>query len=340
MALNVLRIWAFLEPSVSPVSSAGLPWGAYFQYLDGNVIKPNESATGLARLDRAVALAADRGIKLVLVLTNSLPDFGGMDQYTQWLSPNQQTLFHDEFYDRPDLCAQYEDWIRYLALRRNPLTGRLYRDEPAILAWELANEPRCHSDKGLPARGDCVSSGRILNWVARMSKTLKSVDPNHLVAVGDEGFFKRSVSCSFLYNGSEGIDGMKLLEVPTIDFGTFHLYPQSWKQNRAFGRRWINQHVKLGRGAGKPMLLEEFGVSLGDGFVRDAADRDALYAEWLSAMADQGGAGTLFWMLAGDGPDGQRFRDGDAFCLFSAHDAPSIAENARNLTGNTGVISA
>ncbi|HZI74695.1 MAG TPA: cellulase family glycosylhydrolase, partial [Gemmatimonadales bacterium] len=179
MSLNVMRIWAFLEPGAPPGPRDSMPWGGYFQLHDGEKIRPNESPDGLPRLDRAVGLAAERGIKLILVLSNSLPDFGGMDQYNRWLSPGETALFHDDFYQREDLCQAFEAWMRYLVLRTNPLTGRLYRDEPAILAWELANEPRCQSHKGLPARGDCVSSKRILNWVRRMSKALRSVDPNH-----------------------------------------------------------------------------------------------------------------------------------------------------------------
>ena len=189
-------------------------------------------------------------------------------------------------------------------------------------------------------RGDCVSSNRILNWVGRMSKALRSVDPNHLIAVGDEGFFKRTFSCHFLYNGSDGIDTAKLLDVPDVDFGTFHLYPQGWNQNRAFGRKWIQQHLRLARQAGKPMLLEEFGISLGDGFVANAADRDALYAEWLKTIADQDGAGALFWMLAGTGPRGERFADADPFCLFGGQEAPAIVANARAVTGETPIVSA
>lgn len=338
MGLNVLRIWAFLEPSRPRSSARVLPWGSFFQYEDNGAIRQNDGPTGLTRLDRAIALAAERNIRLILVLTNSLPDLGGMDQYVRWLSPSGAPLFHDDFYDREDLCQAFERWIQHLVLRHNPLTGRLYRDEPTILAWELANEPRCHSHGGLPDREDCAASGRILKWVQRMSACLKTCDPNHLVAVGDEGFLKRRLPRNFLYDGSSGIDAKTLLEILSVDFGTFHLYPQAWKQNRSFGRRWIQQHLALARRAGKPMLLEEFGVSLGDGFVADAADRNSLYAEWLAVIQDHGGAGSLFWMLAGTGPDGQRFADADPFCLFDGEDAPSIVANARSASGRVGAF--
>jgi len=128
---------------------------------------------------------------------------------------------------------------------------------------------------------------------------IKQNDPNHLVGVGDEGFFKHPLSRSFLYDGKNGVDAARLLDIHAVDFGTFHLYPQGWGQDRDFGRKWIEEHLKLGRSAGKPMLLEEFGVSLDGNFVSGTEDRNALYAEWLDAAAEQDGAGTLFWMLAG-----------------------------------------
>ena len=57
------------------------------------------------------------------------------------------------------------------------------RDEPAIMAWELMNEPRCPGD---------FSASKLQHWIERTGEFLKSVDPNHLVAVGAEGFFGSS----------------------------------------------------------------------------------------------------------------------------------------------------
>jgi mannan endo-1,4-beta-mannosidase len=328
--LNVLRIWAFQD---LPRAAGGPPsgmFGACFQYFDeqqGRIVQVDGDA-GLRRLDRAIALAAARGYRLILVLTNGPPDLGGMDQYLRWM-PNPGT-YHDEFYDREDVATAYEQWAQRLVERTNAETGRQYKDEPAILAWELANEPRCSMAGGLPARGDCARSGRILRWAARMSAFIKSIDSNHLIATGDEGFFNRRLSCHRLYNGSYGVDCEALLRLPDIDFGTYHLYPQAWDADRGFGLRWIEQHSTAARRAQKPMLLEEFGLRVGDGFVRTESDRDALYTEWLQASA-AGGSGSLFWMLAGVEPDGQRFRGADRYCLFGADEAPAIVAHAREI---------
>lgn len=37
--------------------------------------------------------------------------------------------------------AQYKDYVTAIILRKNSLTGTVYRDDPTILAWDIANEP-------------------------------------------------------------------------------------------------------------------------------------------------------------------------------------------------------
>ena len=76
-----------------------------------------------------------------------------------------------------------------------------------------------------------------------MSAFIKSIDSNHLVAVGDEGFFNQPTNPSYPYQyvpsvlvtrlrltlhyrGSEGVDFDANLAVSTIDFGTFHVSPR------------------------------------------------------------------------------------------------------------------
>ena len=166
-----------------------------------------------------------------------------------------------------------------------------------------------------------------------MSAFVKSIDRSHLVEVGDEGFFYRRYSCNHLYDGRHGVDTEAILQLPDIDFGTYHLYPLAWgRDDRGFGLRWIRQHARVARRIGKPMLLEEYGLPIGKGFVRDSTDRDVVYAEWVHAAAE-GGPGSLFWMLAGLESDGQRFRHPDPYCLFAASEVPRMVAQARDLRG-------
>jgi mannan endo-1,4-beta-mannosidase len=329
-SVNVLRIWAFLEvPGGGAEPPRTGPWGACFQYFkqDAGIVQVT-GPDGLDRLDNAVLGCAARGIRVILVLSNSLPDFGGINQYLRWLSRDDRAVYHDDFFDRADALRAFENWVMFLLNKEIGDTGRAYKDEPAIMAWELANEPRCTGHGNLPARPDCARSGRITRWAARMSAFLKCIDPDHLVAVGDEGFFNRRVGCSPLYNGGYGIDCEAILRIPTIDFGTYHLYPEDWRQSDpAFGKRWIRQHSRLARRLGKPVLLEEFGLR--------TVERDTIYAEWLKTALESGGAGALFWMLAGQDTDGSPY-PGDAFCLHSPGEAPRlIAEMCRMVRSET-----
>lgn len=35
----------------------------------------------------------------------------------------------------------FKDYVKAILMRRNSITGVLYRDDPTIMAWDLANEP-------------------------------------------------------------------------------------------------------------------------------------------------------------------------------------------------------
>ena len=43
--------------------------------------------------------------------------------------------------------AAYLDFVTAIVLRKNSITGVLYRDDPTILAWDIANEPSNPGDE-------------------------------------------------------------------------------------------------------------------------------------------------------------------------------------------------
>jgi len=50
--------------------------------------------------------------------------------------------FASRFYSNPKAVGLYRDYVRAVVGRTNRVTGRRYASDPAIMAWQLANEPR------------------------------------------------------------------------------------------------------------------------------------------------------------------------------------------------------
>src|SRR5207248_11145140 len=133
----------------------------------------------LQRLDRAVKLAGDRNIRLILTLTNYNPDYGGIPQLARWLG---LTTLND-FYSDAVAIQTFQNWVEAIVKRQNALTNLSYAEDPTILAWEIANEPRCLSD---PSGTELLTK-----WLSEMSAFIRSIAPRQLIGAGDEGFFKR-----------------------------------------------------------------------------------------------------------------------------------------------------
>lgn len=293
LGANTIRSWAFLDSLASDSESVT------FQSLNRGVIEQNDGADGLRRLDHLIASAEELDLKLILPLVNYWRDFGGMPMYLTWLGlpADDAAMFYRSRLARDALRT----WIDHVLNRRNEISGRPYHDEPAVLAWELANEPRCLGEGGREL---------LLDWIGEMSEFIKQRDSNHLLATGDEGFFYRRKR-SHLYDGTYGVDFEAILELSAIDLGTFHMYPQQWGESvsSGFPVRWIRDHIEAGARAEKPVVLEEFGVACDEQAGITDELRRALYSQWTDDMRTQGGAGALVWMLGNESPETASFRD-------------------------------
>jgi len=60
---------------------------------------------------------------------------------------------HDRFYRSARIKQWYKEYVSKVVTRVNTVTGVAYRDDPTIMAWELANEPRARSD---PSGRHCI----------------------------------------------------------------------------------------------------------------------------------------------------------------------------------------
>ena len=82
-----------------------------------------------------------------------------MTRWATWFDSSYTNPKHDDFYDTSKpMSWWYKSWISTLTSRVNTLTGIAYRNEPAIFAWELANEPRCVGTSGLYGSASTCSS--------------------------------------------------------------------------------------------------------------------------------------------------------------------------------------
>ena len=347
MGLKVIRTWAFidrgsLDDSVQSTDRNewepyGTKQGVYFQYWDTATksVAYNEGAEkndGLVRLDQVLAKAAEHDMKLVLVLTNNWKEFGGMNQYLKWFS----LQYHHQFYTDPNARQAFKNYAAHLINRVNTITNVAYKDDPNIFAWELANEPRCRNFGQYDRLEDC-KPGTITSWVEEMSEHIKSLDPKHLVAVGDEGFFNRPGETSEQYNGKDGADHEAFLALPSIDYGTFHLYPDNWSTSSKWGNQWIVDHVAAAQRAHKPTVLEEYGIVVKrddkTGKVVGGYDRRrTAYTNWNNLVLEGGGNASMFWLLVGIDPSNEntgQYQDYDHFSVYNLPDE----ESAKLLTG-------
>lgn len=158
-----------------------------------------------------------------------------------------------QFYRLPQIKTAFKRYVKEIVTR--------YRDSPVIMAWELANEPRCSADgvRNLPSSPDGCSPELLTSWISEMSTFIKELDPEHLVTWGGEGGFNYE-SDDWAYNGSDGGDFEAELELETIDFGVFHSYPDWWTKTVAWTDQWIVDHADAARSVGKPVVHEEYGI--------------------------------------------------------------------------------
>ncbi|XP_078435205.1 mannan endo-1,4-beta-mannosidase 5-like [Wolffia australiana] len=295
--LGVCRTWAFSDGGDKALQiSPGVYDESVFQGLDF-----------------VISEAGKKGIRLILSLVNNFDDFGGRGQYVQW-ARNEGVSINctDDFYTNPAVKGYYKNHVEGVFARVNSVTNVTYKDDPTIMAWELINEPRCEVDS---------SGGTIHAWVEEMAAFAKSLDSNHLLEVGMEGFYGDSSPDRKQYNPGYqvGTDFIRTNQLPTIDFATIHAYPDIWLSGQgeqsqdSFVQRWMWSHWHDATSAlKKPLVFAEFGMSKKDpGYTTQERDAyiDVVYDD-IYGFAKEGGAfaGGLVWQLMAEGMDS--FYDG------------------------------
>ena len=277
----------------------------------------------LEALDFVLDEASKQGIRVVLVLEsywNTAVDkdethANGIHKYLQWLKDAKNvTLEVNDFYTNAQCKEWYKDHVKFLLERENSINGRIYKEDPAILSYNVINEPRCEG------------CGEVLQgWIDEMAAHIRSIDKNHMITVGEDGFYASEFSdpAHLRMNpgewaNSQGQDFVANHAGNDISYAAIHIWPDDWNHRETrFQHDWILQHVlDAEQVLKKPFVIEEFGKTRDQGEPFDRRNR-FLEAAFLDAENNvlKGGAvaGTSFWNWYGRG-DGRG--DGELFIFF------------------------
>jgi mannan endo-1,4-beta-mannosidase len=295
---------------------------------------------GLLRgLDVLLAELGARDMKAVLYLNNFWEWSGGMGTYLSWVNggkfvdlgdPAQPwpayPLFTMQFYENEAANALYRDYVKAVVTRTNSVTGIAYAEDPTIMAWQLANEPR----PGADARPGQHALPSFHRWIEATAAFIKSLDAAHLVSTGSEGLMG-CLGQAQCYRAAH--------ESPHIDYLTLHIWPKNWgwlasddptgsslpgsiEQGVSRAARYLDQHLEQAKALDKPLVLEEFGFPR-DNFALEPGSptsyRDRFFAslfEQIESSSATGGplCGSNAWSWAGRGRAQHldaAWRDGD-----------------------------
>ena len=283
-------------------------------------------------LDYLLAELAERDMKAVLYINNSWEWSGGYGMYLEWAGAGKALIpaevgykaycdYVSQFVTNEKAKEFFYNHVKHVVSRTNTVTGKPYKDDPAIFSWQIGNEPRCF-------RTDSLGQAAFVDFLWTTAALIKSIDPNHMVSSGSEGKW-----------GCEGDIALfeKVHSCPDIDYMNIHIWPYNWSWVRentlktnlpqaiANTDEYIDEHLEVAARYGKPVVLEEFGFPRDDfQFAQGTPtiSRDEYYRHISGRIADsarEGGlfAGLNFWGwggLAGQSETNIYWQPGDDYC--------------------------
>ena len=311
--------------------------------------------TILAGLDYLLQEMGKRQMVAVLYLNNSWEWSGGYGFYLEHAGEGKQPRPNDVGYPAfMEAMSKYAtnekahqlfyDYVKFIISRTNRYTGRAYKDDPAIMSWQIGNEPRAFKKEALPA---------FEKWLSEASALIRSLDPNHLISIGSEGAW----GCEGDFDCWERITADK-----NIDYANIHLWPYNWgwaKQDSLIEnlprakentKEYIDRHLDICAKIKKPLVMEEFGYPR-DGFKfalgTPTKGRDGFYEYVFSLVGDnaeKGGyfAGCNFWGWGGyaQPKHEEQWQVGDDYTGDPAQEAQGLNSVFAGDTSTLGVIKA
>ena len=263
----------------------------------------------LTGLDFVLAEMGKRNMKGVLCLNNFFYWSGGMAQYVSWFTgeeipyPEEHSWdaymrFSARFYTLPKATKLYYDLIEKLVSRKNTITNVLYVNDPTIMSWQLANEPR-----------EFGHDKKYFKWVKKSSDLIRKLDKNHLICIGNEGILDNLVGSTY----------KKTAALKNINYLTVHLWPENWgwyapknpdesfETTRRKSIAYLKKNAEVSKSVLKPIVLEEFGLARDGGSYEASAAvnmRNKFYQflyETTLGNPNSPYRGMNFWAIGGEG---------------------------------------
>ena len=258
--------------------------------------------TILAGLDYLLMEMGKRKMVAVLYLNNSWEWSGGYGFYLNKVGAGRIPQTDVDGYPAfMEYCSQFStnqkaqelffNYVKFILARTNRYTHKKYVDDPAIMSWQIGNEPRAFKKEVLPD---------FEKWLAKTSKLIRSIDKHHLISIGSEG----SWGCENDYGVWERICADK-----NIDYCNVHLWPYNWSwahketliedlpQSCKNTKEYIDKHLAICAKIKKPLVMEEFGYPR-DGFSfspeSTTKGRDGYYKYVFSLVGDNAASGGYF----------------------------------------------
>ncbi|ORZ10747.1 glycoside hydrolase superfamily [Absidia repens] len=208
-------------------------------------------------LDYLLDAMGKRDMTAVVTLSNFWHWSGGFSQYVAWVTntippyPTRDpetwgvfTQYTSQFYNNDTIRHLSNDLfkahIRVVQGRQNVFNGKVYRNDPVIMSWQIANEAQAAPKF----------------WYDDVAKFIKQGTKHQLVSSGIESKLDYT---DFLNAHSSSF----------IDYCTCHLWVENWgiykaddpaslKSALVYATDYINTRAGWAADVGKPMVLEEY----------------------------------------------------------------------------------
>ena len=242
-------------------------------------------------LDRLLALCKQYDVRLIIPIVASQQFYGirGVDQISVLSGKPAGSFWTDERQK-----SEYKALLRYLVNRRNTVDGLLYKDEPAILAWQFGNE----FDSYAPDRklDEARIRKLVTDWSLEMSAYLKSIDPKHLII-------------------EAGGDKERLIADPNIDIISIHLY-EYWAKLSGYPGEHSPEALRTWSAVKghKALIIDEFGMA---SFENNRA--------LMETIRKNGITGGLLWSIRAHRRDGGWYCHNEGGSIYNSYHVPGFA---------------